>query len=492
VAPIAPAVLLVIGMVAAINLAIPTLQASSLHPSVSETAWVIDSYTLVFACLLIPAGALGDRFRRKRGMLIGLGVFALGSALAAVAPSVPVLMGARALSGLGAAMVLPATLAVTLGRVVAPERPQAIAFWSALSGVGGAIGNLAGGLAVQAGGWRALFWEGVPIAIAAAALIAARVPEETPHRDPVDCGGGVLLTAGTVALLYGIIEAPQHGWGSWQVLGSLAFAAVLLAAFAWLELHFPHPMVDPRLFRLAGVRVGTLGILVLFFVLFGLFYINAQYLQDVKGFTAVVTGVCLLPIALAMLYASVRSMRLVAQVGMRATVLIGMVAVAVGIGLLSFATAATPYPLFGLALVIVGGGIGLAMPPLSAMIVAALPPSRAGVASGLNSTIRETGSALGVAVFSSILVTRFADRLPAVLRTLPGAGGDAVRHSVAAALQRSEVTGDPELRTRLIDGTRDAFTSGTSLGLRVSAVLLLLTAAAVALQHPKKSKEGTS
>ena len=324
------AVVLAIGMVAAVNLAIPALQASSLSPSVSATAWIVDSYTLVFACLLIPAGALGDRFGRKRGMLIGLGMFAAGSAMAALAPSVAVLMCGRALSGAGAALVLPATLAVTLARVQPAHRPRAVALWSALTGIGGVVGNLGGGLAVEVGGWRALFWAGVPIAVAAAALIAARVPAQARHSDPVDGGGAVLLTAGSVALLYGIIEGPQFGWGSWQVLGSLLLAIALLAAFAWYEARLEHPMLDPRLFKLAGVRAGSFGIIALFFALFGLFYINAQYLQDVKGYSALLTGVCVLPVAIVMPYTSAQSTRLAARIGARATIISGMLSLTAG------------------------------------------------------------------------------------------------------------------------------------------------------------------
>jgi EmrB/QacA subfamily drug resistance transporter len=483
---IAPAVVLSIGMVAAVNLAIPALQASSLHPAVSATAWIVDSYTLVFACLLIPAGALGDRFGRKRGMLIGLGIFAAGSVLAALAPSVAVLMCGRALTGVGAALVLPATLAVTLARVEPADRLRAVALWSALAGIGGVAGNLGGGLAVEFGGWRVLFWAGVPIALAAAALIGWLVPAQAPHDDPVDGGGALLLTAGSVALLYGIIEGPESGWGSVPVLGSLLLAIVLLAAFAWYEIRLSRPMLDPRLFRLAGVRTGTLGITALFFALFGLFYINAQDLQDVKGYSALLTGVCILPVAIVMPYTSARSARLATRIGTRATVIVGLLCLAAGIALLSFATAATPYPLYGLLLAVVSGGPGLAMPPLSGMIVRALPPSHAGVGSGLNSTTREFGSALGVAVLSTILTSRFASHLPAALRNVPGPKGQAIRQSITAALQYARSVPDPVLRTQLIDGTRDAFTSGTSFGLRVGAALILLTTAVVAHQHLKE------
>jgi EmrB/QacA subfamily drug resistance transporter len=484
---IAPAVVLVIGMVAAVNLAIPTLQASSLDPSVSGTAWIVDSYTLVFACLLIPAGALGDRFGRKRGMLIGLGVFAGGSVLAASSPNVAVLMCGRALSGVGAALVLPATLAATLARLEPSDRPRAVALWSALTGIGGVLGNLGGGLAVYAGGWRVLFWAGAPLALAAAALIAAKVPDQSRHRDPADGGGGVLLTAGSVALLYGIIDAPQLGWGYWQVLGSLILAVVLLASFVWHETRLEHPMLDPRLFKLSGVRTGTLGIIALFFALFGLFYINAQYLQDVKGYSPLLTGVCILPVAVVMPYASTRSTHLAARIGARATILLGLLVLAVGIALLSFATAATPYLLYGLLLALIGGGCGLAMPPLSGMIVHALPPSHAGVGSGLNSTTRELGSALGVAVLSTVLTTRFAKHLPPTMRSVPGARGQAIKHSITTALRYATSAPSPAVRAHLLQGIRDAFTSGTSVGLRIGAALILFTAVVVAHQHPRST-----
>jgi len=485
---IAPAAVLVLGMVAAVNILIPQLQASSLRPSVSETAWIVDSYTLVFACVLIPAGALGDRFGRKRGMLIGLALFAAGSGLAALAPSVVVLMCGRALSGIGAALVLPASLAVTIAQLEPSERPRAVAVWSALTGIGGVLGNLGGGMAVAAGGWRVVFWAAVPIALGAATLIAAAVPDQQPHKDPVDGGGGLLLTAGSVALLYGVIDAPQLGWGSWQVLGSLAAAVVLLAAFTLFELRCRHPMLDPRLFRLAGVRSGSLGIIVLFFALFGLFYVNAQYLQDVKGYSALLTGLAVLPLGVVMMLVSPRSPRLVARIGERVTIILGLLCLAAGLALLSCWSAGTPYLLYALMLMLTGAGLGLAMPPLSGMIVHALPPSHAGVSSGLNSTTRELGSAIGVAVLSTILTTRFASHLPATLAQLPGAQGTAAKRSVTVALSYARHAADPALQAQLVAATRAAFTNGTSLGLRVGAALILVSAALVFQQHPGRRR----
>ena len=476
---IAPAAVLVLAMVAAVNILIPQIQSSPLRPSVSGTAWIVDSYTLVFACVLIPAGALGDRFGRKRGMLLGLALFAGGSVMAALAPDVAVLMCARALSGIGAALVLPATLAVTLAQLGPGDRPRAVAAWSALTGIGGVLGNLGGGLAVQLGGWRALFWAGVPIALGAGALIAARVPAQRPHRDPVDSGGALLLTAASVALLYGIIDGPQLGWSSWQVLGALAGAGALFIGFTLYELRREHPMLDPRLFRVTGVRTGSLGIVALFFALFGLFYVNAQYLQDVKGYSALETGVAILPLGAVMMIVSPRSPRLVARIGARATIILGLLCLTVGLFCLSLETAGTPYLLYALMLCAVSAGMGLAMPPLSGMIVHAMPPSHAGVSSALNSTTRELGSAIGVAVLSTLLTTRFASNLPLALRTLPGAQGAVVRHSVTAALHHAH-------GPALVAGVHAAFLSGTSLGLRVGAVLILATAGLVLRGRPTR------
>lgn len=298
----------------------------------------------------------------------------------------------------------------------------------------------------------------------------------------------MLLTAGTIALLYGIIEGPVAGWSSRQVLGSLVLAVVLLGAFPWYELRRRHPMLDPRLFRLAGVRVGMTGIFAQFFALFGLFYINAQYLQDVKGYSPLLSGVAILPLAGVMAYASARSMRLAARMGERTTIVLGLLCVTVGLALMSFATATTPYAVYGLLLALAGSGCGLALPPLSGMIVHALPPTHAGVSSGLNSTVRELGSAVGVAVLGTILTAQFARHLPAALRDVPGAKGQAVRQSITAALSSAAGAPGPGIRTHLLNATRDAFTSGTSIGLRAGAAVLLITAAAVACQPPGGQK----
>jgi MFS family permease len=180
------------------------------------------------------------------------------------------------------------------------QRPRTVALWAGLTGIGGVLGNLGGGLAVQLGGWRALFWAAVPIAALAGTVIAIGVRRQTSHRDPVDAGGALLLTVGSVALLYAIIDGPVDGWGSASVLGGFLAALLLLCGFVGYETRRARPMLDPRLFALPGVRAGALGITALFFAMFGLFYVNAQYLQDAKGYSPLLTGACILPLALVM------------------------------------------------------------------------------------------------------------------------------------------------------------------------------------------------
>jgi predicted MFS family arabinose efflux permease len=266
----------------------------------------------------------------------------------------------------------------------------------------------------------------------------------------------------------------------------MLLAILLLSIFLWYEARLTYPILDPRLFLRAGVRAGALGIIALFFALFGLFYINAQYLQDIKGYSPLLSGICILPVAIVMPYVSAQSTKLAARFGARSTIIIGLLTLAAAMMLLSFSTAATPYPLYGLLLALVGVGMGLAMPPLSGTIVHALPPDKAGVSSGLNSTTREFGSALGVAVLSTVLTVRFADYLPAALQNVPGAQGEAIKHSITSALQYAASYPNAVVREQLLRGTRDAFTSATSIGLRVGVVLLLLTTVVIALQHPKE------
>ncbi|MFC4905771.1 MFS transporter [Actinomadura gamaensis] len=456
---------LVVAMVAAINLAVPKLTLSSLHPSSTGLLWIVDAYVLVFGCLLIPAGALGDRYGRKGALLAGLGLFAAGCLASAAAPNVPVLLAGRLLTGLAAALIMPATLSLLLQVTEPARRPHAIATWTAATGIAGAVGNVAGGAVLQWLPWQALFLSAVPVALALAALVAAVAPRGERHPAALDLPGAALLTGSLFALLFGIIEGPERGWSDAVVLAGFGGAAVLLAVFVAHGLRARHPLLDPRLFADRRLAAGVAGVAVAFFGLFALFFVNAQYLQYAKGFSPVVTGLAILPLVAGMFVVSRRSVALGARFGTRRVVVAGLLGLAAGLGLLSLTDAATPYPLYAACLVVLSVGMGLCVPSLSIAIMGALPPSRAGLGSGLNGAAREIGSALGVAVLGTVLTSRFAAGLPPAEARRAHAPGQVLAAAHGATAHRTAVT---------------AFTHAATAGFAVVAAVVLVLSLLVA------------
>ncbi|MFD5540545.1 MFS transporter [Streptomyces sp. NPDC127079] len=412
-------VLVAQSMVAAVNLLIPELAASSLHPSHSQILWTVDAYVIAFAGLLVPAGAAGDRYGRKGALLTGLALVAAGAATSALAPDAAVLIAGRALSGAGAALITPATLSVLI-QLAAPEhRARALASWTLAIGLGGAAGNIGGGLVGQFLSWRALFAAMVPLAALLAAAVAVTVPRtaRSAHGN-LDPLGTQLLTAGLVALLFGIIEGPGYGWTSAAVLGAFAAGAALAGGFTAHALRSPEPLFDPRVFRSGRLRSATLGTATGFFGLFSLFFLNSQYLQGVKGYGAAVTGVAIMPLTVGMALVP----KLAARWADRPRPVVGAGLALIGLGLLGASTvgAATPYWTYACWLLVVSAGTGLSMPALTLGVVTSLPPHQAGLGSGLGTTARETGAALGVAVTGTVLSahTDLATGMGPALRTV--------------------------------------------------------------------------
>jgi EmrB/QacA subfamily drug resistance transporter len=460
-------VVVVVAMVAAINLALPALGRSDLAPTSTELLWIVDAYILVFGCLLIPAGAFGDRVGRKGVLLAGLVVFALGCLASAASPSVPALLGARVVTGVGAALVMPATLSLLLQVTEPHDRPQAIAIWSAATGAAGALGNLGGGLVLQWFPWQGLFLVAAPVALVLAGVVARVAPpgqRQATRPDPVGAG---LLTAAVGALLFAIIEGPERGWSSGLVLGSFATAVALAAAFVARSLRDPEPMLDPRVFRTRTMRTGTLGVGAVFFGLFALFFVNAQYLQHVQGYSPLTTGAAILPLPLVMVVVSRRSVSLAGRYGAGRLVAFGMVLLAIGLAAFSLLTATTAYGYYAAILVVIATGMGLSVPGLSAGIVTSLPPARAGMGSGLNSAVREIGAALGIAAVGSIMASRFTQALPAELEGHTGTAAQTLRvaEELGASVQADAI---------------GAFTQAMATGFRVVAVIVLIASAVVA------------
>ncbi|MGX9919672.1 MFS transporter [Streptomyces sp. NPDC002248] len=455
---------LVVGFVAAINLAVPQLAASSLHPSADQLLWIVDAYVVVFACLVIPAGAAGDKFGRKGALLTGLAVVALGALVSAAAPNVPLMLLGRALTGLGAACVLPNCVGVLLHATAPERRGHALAVWAAATGVGGVVGNIGGGTLLNRGSWHTLFVAVAVVAAACLAWAAAVAPRSARHARRIDVPGTALFVAAVVALLLGIIEGPEKGWSSVPVV--TAFAACLLLGVVWvlLELRIQHPMLDPRLFRDARLAGAALGMTVAFFGSFGLFYVNASLLQYGRGWSVLRAGVGIIPVTFPLLLGSRHVPALVRRFGVPATLTAAFALTSAGLAGLSLTTDLA-YPWYGACLFVVGLGIMLAVPTLTAEIAAGLPLERAGIAGGLQSATRELGSALGVAVVGTILTASFTHHLP----SRPGGHGHAP-HTVSEALEAT-----PGAHSAIVT----AFTHGGDTALRAAALITLVAGALV-------------
>ncbi|WP_406071976.1 MFS transporter [Streptomyces sp. NBC_01020] len=467
-------VTLVVGMVSAVNLAIPSLSAGSLHPSAASVLWVVDGYVAVFACLVVPAGAVADRMGRKGVLLTGLGVFTLGCVLAAAAPDVGVLIAGRMLSGVGAAAVLPATLALMVTGAPDHRRSRLIALWASMTGLAAVLGNVGGGAAIQSGSWRSLFLYAAPLALVALLLAAFVAPTSPRLARPVGPVSALLLTLGFLALLFAIVSGPEQGWGSGQVLGAFAAAVVLLALWTVHELREEHPILDPRLLAGPAVRAGAVGMVSVFLGMFGLFYLNGQYLQYVKGYSALGAGVRLLPMAAALLLAPRCATALSHRLHRRTVISLGLLVLAGGLCTVSRVGPDTPYPVYALGAGLTAAGCGLATPLLSETLMSALPADRAGLGSGLQSLTRELGSALGVALTGTLITAGFTARLPAALR-----GPDAPT-TVAGA---EGMGAGPELHRAVIT----AFTDSLSTSMLVLAGLVLAAGALVLTWLPAES-----
>jgi predicted MFS family arabinose efflux permease len=464
---------LVVGFVASINLAVPLLAASRLHPSAAELLWIVDAYVVLFACLVIPAGAAGDRYGRKGLLLVGLGLFAAGAAVSAAAPDVAVMLTGRVVTGVGAACVLPNCLALLIHATPPARRSAAIAVWAAMSGIGGAVGNIGGGALLTTGSWRWLFVAVVPIALGCAAWVAVAAPRTDRHDRPLSPRAAALLTAATLALLLGIIEGPERGWGNPLVVTGFVASAVLLAVWVLSELRARHPMLDPRLFRIPLLRGACIGMLTMFFGSYGLFYLNASLLQYGRGYTALQAGLGVVPLTLPLLLGGRRVPHLVARIGVTPTVAAAFVLASLGLYGLGSSTRSA-YPVYAVWLVVFGVGFALALPSLTAEITAAMPREQAGVGAGLQATTRELGSALGVAVVGSLLTSRFVATLPAAARNAHPAP-----RTVPTALAAV-----PGQRTAVLQ----AFTHGATGALHLTSLVLLAAGLLVVAQTSRQAR----
>ena len=460
-----------------LNVAIPSL-ITDLGASNSQIQWIIDSYVLVFAGLLLTAGSLSDRFGRKGALQIGIVLFALGSAAAGLSATAGQLIAARAFMGIGGALIMPSTLSILTNVFRDPkERGRAIAVWAGFSGLGVAVGPMIGGFLLEHFSWHSVFWVNLPLGATALALGAFLLPtSRDPRRSRLDPVGALLSMVGLAALLYGIIEGPSDGWTHGTVVAGFVVGVAALAAFVWWELHTSSPMIDVSVFRNPRFSAASGTITMVFFALFGSLFLMTQYWQLVHGYSPLQAGVRLLPQAMTMMIVAPMSARFVERIGTKRVVLLGLGFMALGLGLLSTIAPTTPYLVVISFLVVMSAGMGMTMAPATESIMGSLPRSKAGVGSAINDTTRQVGGALGVAIVGSAVSSAYAGRIDSVASTF---GLDAAADSVA----RSSLGGAQEIAARLgaesarfFDAANQAFVDSMAIGLRVGVVVVVLAA----------------
>jgi EmrB/QacA subfamily drug resistance transporter len=472
-----------------LNTALPTL-ARVLHAGTSSLQWITDSYTLCFAALLIPAGALADRYGRRLSLVGGLVVFAIGSLVAAFATSANVLIADRVLMGMGAAFVMPATLSI-LNAVFPPrERAQAIAAWSGVAGVGIIVGPTLGGFLLAHFFWGSVFLVNVPIVAVALAGVIWLVPETAePGRRSLDVVGTVLVGGALVAVVDAIIEAPIRGWTGAGTLLEAAAGLVMLAGFVVWELRVATPLIDLHVFTSRAFTAATASVTVIFFSLFGSLFVFTQYLQLVHGYSPLSAGVRALPFALATGAASPLSPVLAKRWGNRTVISSGLALMGVGLLYLSTAQVATGYPALALAVAIMGAGMGLVMAPASSTIMTAVPASQASAGSAVNSTVREVGGTLGVAVVGSLAAAVYRSRLSAKLiaHHSPAAVVHAATGSIAAADGLARALGGVR-GSEILRAAQSSFTTAMALGMRLAGAVSVASALAALVVIPPRRR----
>ena len=397
--------LLVVGMdVTIVNVALPAIQRD-LHANFAGLQWILDAYTLVVASLLMLSGSMSDRFGRKRIFQIGLLVFTAGSLLCSMAQTIGELVAFRALQGLGASMLNPVALSIIANAFPEPKaRARAVGVWGAVAGISLAIGPLIGGALTQTVGWRSIFWINLPICLAAVALAAMFVPEsKAPRARAFDPVGQSLVVIGLASLTSAIIEGPHTGWYSLPILILFVVAGLALAGFLLYEPRRKDPLVNVGFFHSIPFSSATVLALCAFASFAAFLFLNALYLQQVRGFSAFRTGLFTLPLAVTMFVSAPLSGRLVGKYGSRPSLLIAGAGFLLSTAMLTVLSIHTPMALLMLCYALFGLGLGMVNPAITTNAVAGMPLSQAGVAAAIASTSRQVGAALGVAIAGSIV-----------------------------------------------------------------------------------------
>src|SRR5271165_3770172 len=482
-----------------VNVALPTL-VRELHASNSQLQWVVDAYNLVFAAFLLAAGSLSDRIGRKGMLMSGLGVFGLAGLAGGLTSTPGQLIVARCFMGLGAAMVFPATLSLISNVFTArAERARAIGLWGATAGMAIALGPIVGGWLLEHFSWASIFFAMVPVAALGAGLVAWSVPtSRDPEAARMDRPGFLLSTAAMALLIYTIIEAPDHGWGSARSLAGFGLTVVLFAAFIVRERGTSEPMLDISLFRNPRFTAACGSVTVAFFSLFGFIFLMTQYFQFIKGYGPLSAGVHLLPVALSVGVASVLGTKLAVRIGTKVVVAGGLAAVALFYAWVSTVSPTTSYSTIATQMVLYGVGMGFTSAPATEAIMGVVPKAKAGVGSAVNDATRLLGGTLGVAVIGSVYASLYASRLTGALPVgLPASVVRTAHASVGAAFTvagKLTHAGHPLLASAVHNAANSAFFDGFHAANYVAAGIAgagAVMALALLPAQPTPSRDGT-
>ena len=467
---------LVVMSVSGLVTAIPTMQ-EALGASASQVAWILDAYAIVFAGSLLTAGALGDRFGRKRALLAGLVVFGSGSLVAGLASDAGQVIAGRAVMGIGAALVMPATLSIITTIFPPEERNRAIGVWAGFAGAGGAIGPIVSGALLESYWWGSAVLVNLPLVAVTFIAIWTYAPESRDESEtPLDPVGAVLSLTGLGALVFTIIQGGENGWTTTPVVIAAVVAAVALTAFVRWERRSTHPMLPLAFFRDRRFSVGSAVVTVAFFVMFGFFFLTTQYLQFARQYSPLEAGLALLPLPIVFVAVSPRSAVLAARFGAGRVMATGLVVIAGGFLILSFVTPATPYLGLAVAFAVLGAGMGMTAAPATGEIMSSVPLSKAGVGSAMNDTTRELGGALGIAILGSVATSAYRSAINVAGLGLEASPRHLAEESIGtAALVARQVPAGDAVRAQAASAFTDAFV----LASVVSVVIVLAAAVAV-------------
>jgi len=467
-------VALVVGSMVAFNTALGDVAVTT-DASQTQLTWIVDGYTVVLACLLLPAGAIGDRHGRRAAMLVGLAVFSAASAAPAVLDTPSQIIGARMIAGAGAAFVMPATLSLLSRAYPAEQRSKVIGVWAAAAGCAGVLGLMGSGFLLTFWDWKSICWAlaGAGALVFAAALtISSHGDAKAPAVDWV----GAMLVAGAVAMVvFGLLEAPARGWIDPITLACLAGGVLVAAVFGFIEANRRHPLIDPRLFRDRLVAASAICITALFAATFGFFYIGMQYAQLILGYSALKAAAAFTPFGVTLAILSVFSFQYAPRLGLKRVLTAGMAVIAAGFICMLMLAPDSSYLILAAPTVIIGAGVGLSTAPATSTIMLSLNDERQGVASAINDTTRELGAALGIAVTGSVLAQRYTLGVTQELATLPQPVREQVADSFGKAVRVAESLGPRAVP--IVEASQRAFITA----IHFSAVVLAVIAVAAAI-----------